>query len=383
MPGSPLYAAGGPKAVSVEAGAIIQAAVLADPLGEVRAALGNSLEQLGRFGSGDGLGGVAGAGFSLDRARFPGGENLPLRRRVGSRAESWRLQPHWRSLHQGIGLFRRGGVPDFAARRVDPACRLFGIADRGLGGFAVECGDHRGLSAPHERYQSRIMWLPPFAARIVAGCADGVVRDEARCVLVGLEAASRHLSVVASFAVARMVGPAELGIGAAAAALHVVLWVAVNALFADAVVQQAASISGRCPAPSGRRSPWMARRCWRRGGGLWELAAMLSDERLVQMGLVLSLPLPLVGARGRDPGVADPRASISRLALRTIIGQGAGTVWAFGCRSRGLGRGLWCWQQAAGLACAARSPCCWAGAGGRPGAWTVGACGRCWRLACR
>lgn len=52
---SPLNRAGGPKIVSREAGAIIAAAVLADPAGEARAALGNSVEQLTRFASGDGL----------------------------------------------------------------------------------------------------------------------------------------------------------------------------------------------------------------------------------------------------------------------------------------------------------------------------------------
>ena len=52
---SPLRLAGGPKLVSSDAGAIITAALLADPAGEVRAALGNTLEQLTRFASGDGL----------------------------------------------------------------------------------------------------------------------------------------------------------------------------------------------------------------------------------------------------------------------------------------------------------------------------------------
>ena len=53
----------------------------------------------------------------------------------------------------------------------------------------------------------------------------------------GLEAAmSAVFSIVASFVVARIIGPAEFGIGAAALAVHVVLWVVVNALFADALV---------------------------------------------------------------------------------------------------------------------------------------------------
>ena len=74
----------------------------------------------------------------------------------------------------------------------------------------------------------------------------------------GFEAAvSAVLSFASAFIVARLVGPAEVGIGAAAVAVHVLLWVAVNALFADALVQRsvvddaafssafAASVGGR------------------------------------------------------------------------------------------------------------------------------------------
>ncbi|MGP0002751.1 MAG: hypothetical protein ACLPKW_34150 [Acetobacteraceae bacterium] len=47
----------------------------------------------------------------------------------------------------------------------------------------------------------------------------------------GLEAGvSALLSFASAFIVARLVGPAEVGIGAAAIALHVLLWVSVNAL---------------------------------------------------------------------------------------------------------------------------------------------------------
>jgi hypothetical protein len=51
----PLSQAGGPKAVSQDADSIIRDALISDPAGEARAALSNTLEQLGRFASGDGL----------------------------------------------------------------------------------------------------------------------------------------------------------------------------------------------------------------------------------------------------------------------------------------------------------------------------------------
>ena len=56
----------------------------------------------------------------------------------------------------------------------------------------------------------------------------------------GLEAAAAAgLSFISAFIVARLIGPAEVGIAAAAVSVHVLLWVAVNALFADAIVQRA------------------------------------------------------------------------------------------------------------------------------------------------
>ena len=57
----------------------------------------------------------------------------------------------------------------------------------------------------------------------------------------GFEAAtSAALSFASAFIVARLVGPSEVGIGAAVVAVHILLWVAVNALFADPLVQRAA-----------------------------------------------------------------------------------------------------------------------------------------------
>jgi hypothetical protein len=52
---SPLKRAGGAKAVSQDANAIIRATLAADPAGEARAALANTFEQLIAFAAGDGL----------------------------------------------------------------------------------------------------------------------------------------------------------------------------------------------------------------------------------------------------------------------------------------------------------------------------------------
>ena len=56
----------------------------------------------------------------------------------------------------------------------------------------------------------------------------------------GIEAGcAAALSVASALLVARIIGPAELGIGAAVVSVHVLLWVVVNALFGDALVQRA------------------------------------------------------------------------------------------------------------------------------------------------
>ena len=142
-----------------------------------------------------------------------------------------------------------------------------------------------------------------------------------------LEAAGGALvSVISAFAIARLIGPAELGVGAAAAAVHVLLWVAVNALFADALVQRArvndtvaASAFWASIAAGVLAMPVQI-------GAGFVLARLLHDHRLVPMALLLSLPLPLVGAGGAMQGVLTRARGYRALAARTILGQGSGAA---------------------------------------------------------
>jgi O-antigen/teichoic acid export membrane protein len=156
------------------------------------------------------------------------------------------------------------------------------------------------------------------------------------------------LSIVTSFAVARIVGPAELGVGAAATMLHIVLWVVTNALFADAIVQRAAiddrvlssafwaSIAVGCTAMLAQATAG------------WGLAAMMGDDRLVSMSLVLAVPLPLVGAAGVIQGLLTRERGYRRLALRTVIGQGLGTIVGVWAAFAGAGAWALVFQQAVG-----------------------------------
>jgi O-antigen/teichoic acid export membrane protein len=157
---------------------------------------------------------------------------------------------------------------------------------------------------------------------------------------------SAILSIITSFAVARIVGPTELGVGAAASAVHVVLWVAVNALFADALVQRI-TVNDRMLSSAfwGSVAFGCAAMVLQAGAG-WGLAAMLGDGRLVPMCLVLAAPLPLVGAAGVIQGILTRERAYRRLALRTLIGQGLGTAVGVSAAFAGAGGWALVWQQA-------------------------------------
>lgn len=150
---------------------------------------------------------------------------------------------------------------------------------------------------------------------------------------------SAALSLLTSFAIARIIGPSELGIGAAATAVHVVLWVVVNALFADPLVQRP-TVNDRMLSSAFWASTIVG--CLAvllQAGSGWGLAWMLDDRRLVPMALILALPLPLVGAAGVIQGLLTRERAYRRLALRTLIGQGLGT--AVGMAAAFAGAGGW------------------------------------------
>ena len=155
---------------------------------------------------------------------------------------------------------------------------------------------------------------------------------------------SAILSIGAAFVIARLIGPTELGFAAAAVAVHVLIWVAVNALFADAIVQRAtldeavlstafwASAAVGCAAAA------------LQAGSGFLLAAILDDPRMVPMALLLALPFPFVGMGGASAGIADASETIPRFgradADRTGRGHG-GRRRAGGSGTRAHGR-RWC-----------------------------------------
>jgi PST family polysaccharide transporter len=143
----------------------------------------------------------------------------------------------------------------------------------------------------------------------------------------GLEAAvAGGLAFASAFVIARLIGPSEFGIGAAAVALHVMLWVGVNALFADALVQRA-KVDEVMAASAFWAAALVGSLCAvLQAAAGWLVAASLADTRLIAMSVLLALPLPLVGAGGVAQGLLTRRRAYRLLAGRAIIGQGFGTA---------------------------------------------------------
>jgi PST family polysaccharide transporter len=154
----------------------------------------------------------------------------------------------------------------------------------------------------------------------------------------GSEAAiSAALSFISAFVVARLIGPAEVGIGAAVVAVHVLLWVTVNALFADALVQRSSLDDATFT------SAFWASIGVGLAAGLVQaivglpLSLTMADSRVTEMSLLLAIPLPLVGAAGPIQGLLTRDRAYRVLALRTVVGQGLGTFVGIAAASAGAG----------------------------------------------
>lgn len=162
---SPLHQAGGPKVIAAEANAIIAAVLRSEPLAVADIAATNTVLQLHQFNSGDGLepwreqvSPWLGRDFpSAEQARFAN-----ARQQNGTLT----LPPWLAATHRVVAL---AGVAvclallPLAARR---RCDGFGFLIAVLMVIPIAAAITGTLSGPHDRYQSRIMWLPPFVAGV-------------------------------------------------------------------------------------------------------------------------------------------------------------------------------------------------------------------------
>lgn len=160
---SPIVLAGGHKAVSADADAIIHAAMNADPGRLLTATWDNTIEQLTRFASGDGLESWdAQTGSWIDR-------DFPLRERTAFHAARQQLgtlevPPPLAIAHRVVALAGFAAalllLPIAWRRRHVAAWFLAGA----LLALPISAAITGGISTPHDRYQSRIVWLPAAMA---------------------------------------------------------------------------------------------------------------------------------------------------------------------------------------------------------------------------
>ncbi len=160
---SPILLAGGHKAVSADAGAILSAALTAYPWTQARAVIANALEQLGRFRGGDGLEAWPNEVSPWIARDFPRREAAAY---AAARQQSGTLTlpTPLADLHDAVSIL---GIVicllllPRSLRRRDALAPFLFVSLIILPVSAVVTG---GLSTPHDRYQSRIMWLPPCIA---------------------------------------------------------------------------------------------------------------------------------------------------------------------------------------------------------------------------
>jgi hypothetical protein len=155
---SPLARAGGAIAVSAEANAIVAAAWRTAPSDMAQAALRNFMRQLCGFATGDGLEAWPNTVTPAIAHDFPPAEFAAYARSLqstGSLRVPWPLS----ALHIAaawLAVLLCGAVLVLGWRR-DVAA---GFAAAALLTVLVNAAVTGCLSGPHDRYQSRVMWLP-------------------------------------------------------------------------------------------------------------------------------------------------------------------------------------------------------------------------------
>ena len=160
---SPVMLAGGHRAVSADADAIIQAAIRAEPGKLLAATVDNTLAQLTRFASGDGLNAwptevdpwIDNDFSATERAAF----HAARQQRGALEVPPWLATTHRATALAGIAAAL--ALLPLTWRRRPVAAAFLLTALLSLPISALVTG---GLSAPLDRYQSRIVWLPACVA---------------------------------------------------------------------------------------------------------------------------------------------------------------------------------------------------------------------------
>ncbi|HET7883184.1 MAG TPA: hypothetical protein VFL55_20025 [Acetobacteraceae bacterium] len=164
-PDGPVVQAGGGKLVSQEADKIVLAALRAEPGRELAAFVRNTGRQLTMFATGDGLHAWPATVTPWLERDFP---RFEVAAYAASRQNADSLVlPNWlQALHAVTAIVGIGGC---LALCVSPGGRsraASGLAAATLVALLANAAIAGGLSGPHDRYQARIMWLPPLVAAL-------------------------------------------------------------------------------------------------------------------------------------------------------------------------------------------------------------------------
>jgi hypothetical protein len=168
----PVVQAGGARLVAREADAIIVAALRAEPGRELLAFTQNTAWQLATFATGDGLRpwpATVTPRIERDFPRFEAATFAASRQNSGALAvPSWLQTLHFAAALAGVAgcvalllTAPRGASLRVRGHGQHPAV---GFAAAALLALLANAAITGGLSGPHDRYQSRVMWLPPLVA---------------------------------------------------------------------------------------------------------------------------------------------------------------------------------------------------------------------------
>jgi hypothetical protein len=166
-PGTPFWAMGGFEGTAVESARIIADSLKRYPLMHLRTAAAAAIEQLAKFRTGDGIEPQPWPTWWAMETFLPA--QLP----AYAAARQQRGQIDFTAingLHVPTGWLSMAAAAAFVAaalrrRRCDDRALLPAYLVVALMGNALICG---ALSNPHDRYQSRLLWVLPFALLTLA-----------------------------------------------------------------------------------------------------------------------------------------------------------------------------------------------------------------------
>jgi hypothetical protein len=163
-PHSPFFALGHFRGTAVESARIVRDAIVRYPLLQLRAAVGDSASQFVRFGTGEGIEPQEWVLAPVLARLVHPQMTAYLRARQQEGALDLRLLSR---MQIAVGFLALGALMTMLAwslgKKQFADAGLPAIVLAALVGNAIICGT---LSGPHDRYQSRLIWLASFAVML-------------------------------------------------------------------------------------------------------------------------------------------------------------------------------------------------------------------------